>query len=140
MVLSRNKSCEQPLVMHLVTAGGRIKCLRCTAQSSRSKRQCLKPALKVSRTQKCGHHGGKPQSADVLRRIAETNTVHGEATKTAKEQYRQDAVFIRQLEDAMRVLKMGEGPRMRGRKPAGYEGVYSTEDVVRMFRERGTAA
>ncbi len=121
---------------YLITAGGRIACLRCQAKSSRTKEQCKKPALKASRTFKCGHHGGRPHSADVLRRIAEANTVHGESTKAAKEQYRQDAVFIRQLEDAMRVLKMGEGPRMRGRKPAGYLGIYSAEDVVRMLRER----
>jgi|688.fasta_scaffold14771_9 hypothetical protein len=121
---------------YLVTAGGKIRCLRCTARSTRSKRQCAKPALKSSATQKCQVHGGRPHSADVLRRIAEANTLHGESTKAAKEQYRRDAVFIRQLEDAMRVLKMGEGPRMRGRKPAGYEGVYNTEGVVRMFRER----
>ena len=44
---------------YLSAAGGRIKCLRCTAKSVRSGNQCLKPALKSSRTQKCGHHGGK---------------------------------------------------------------------------------
>ncbi len=121
---------------YLITAGGKIRCLRCTARSTRSKLQCSKPALKESAKQKCGHHGGRPHSADVLRRIAEANTLHGESTKAAKQQYRRDAVFIRQLEDAMHVLKMGEGPRMRGRKPAGYKGVYSTEDVMRMFRER----
>lgn len=124
--------CEQ----YLITAGGNIRCLRCTARSTRSKLQCAKPALKSSTTQKCQAHGGRPHSAETLRRISEANTLHGESTKAAKEQYRQDAVFIRQLEDAMRVLKMGEGPRMRGRKPAGYRGIYSAEDVVRMLRER----
>lgn len=128
----RNRGYEQ----YLITAGGNIRCLRCTARSTRSKRQCAKPALKSSTTQKCQVHGGRPHSADVLRRISEANLQHGESTKAAKEQYRQDAVFIRQLEDAMRVLKIGEGPRMRGRKPAGYQGIYSAEDVVRMIRER----
>ena len=121
--------------LYLVTAGGKIKCLRCTAKSSRSKQQCGKPALKTSTTQKCQTHGGRPHTPEVLRRISEANTIHGEATKAAKEQYRQDAVHILQLEDAMRVLKMGEGPSIRGRKPAGYTGVYSEADVVRAISE-----
>ncbi len=120
----KNKSSPETTVdgkvMYLVTAGGKIKCLRCTAKSSRTKQQCGKPALKTSTTQKCQTHGGRPHTPEVLRRISEANTIHGEATKAAKEQYRQDAVHILQLEDAMRVLKMGEGPSMRGRKPAGW--------------------
>ena len=121
--------------MFLVTAGGNIRCLRCTASSSRKKQQCGKPALKVSTTQKCQTHGGRPHSPEVLHRISEANTLNGKSTKAAKEQYRQDAVHILQLEDAMRVLKMAEGPRMRGRKPNGYRGVYSQADVVRMISE-----
>ena len=121
---------------YLLTAGGRIICLRCTASSTRTKKQCAKPALKASTTQKCGHHGGRPHSTEVLLRIAEANTVHGECKKEAKEQYRQDAVQIRHLEDAVYVLKMGEGPRIRGRKPGGYKGVYSEADVVRVISEK----
>ena len=121
--------------MFLVTAGGKIKCLRCTAMSSRTKQQCAKPALKVSTTQKCQTHGGRPHSPEVLHRISEANTLHGESSTAAKEQYRQNAVHILQLEDAMRVLKMVEGPRMRGRKPTGYRGVYSEADVLRLISE-----
>jgi len=121
--------------LYLVTAGGKIKCLRCTASSTRTKQQCGKPALKVSTTQKCQMHGGRPHTPEVLRRISEANTLHGESTKAAKEQYRQDAVHILQLEDAVRVLKMGEGPSIRGRKPAGYRGVYSEADVLRAITE-----
>ena len=43
----------------LIAAGGRIVCLRCTAMSKRTKLQCGKPALKISKTQKCQFHGGK---------------------------------------------------------------------------------
>jgi hypothetical protein len=122
--------------VYLTTAGGQIKCLRCTARSSRTKLQCGKPALKVSITQKCSHHGGRPHTAETLQRISEANTVHGEFSKISKEQYRQDAVLIRQLEDAVRVLKMAEGPRMRGRKPDGYESLQTVDDVVRLITER----
>ncbi len=33
---------------YLITAGGKIVCLRCTAKSKRTKLQCAKPALKAS--------------------------------------------------------------------------------------------
>ena len=51
---------------HPLTAGGRIKCIRCKALSTLAKQQCGKPAIKSSKAQKCGHHGGlstgpKPQ-------------------------------------------------------------------------------
>ena len=123
--------------MFLVTAGGQIKCLRCTASSTRTKQQCGKPALKVSTTQKCQIHGGRPHSKKTLEAIAKANTRHGERTKEARDQYRKDAIFIRQLEAAMRLLKMGDGPRIRGRKPAGYRGVHSIEDVLGVLLERG---
>jgi len=121
----------------LVTAGGQIKCLRCTASSTRTKQQCGKPALKVSTTQKCQVHSGRPHSKKTLEAIAKANTRHGERTKEAREQYRKDAIFIRQLEAAMRLLKMGDGPRIRGRKPSGYKDVHTVEDVVGVLLERG---
>jgi len=136
----KNQPSAEPTVdgkaVYLTTAGGQIKCLRCTARSSRTKLQCGKPALKVSSTQKCQVHGGRPHTAETLQRISEANTLHGECTKAAKEQYRQDAVLIRQLEDAVRVLKMAEGPRMKGRKPNGYVSLQTVDDVVRLITKR----
>jgi hypothetical protein len=116
--------------MYLTTAGGKIKCLRCTARSSRTKLQCCKPALKVSITQKCSHHGGRPHTVETLQRISEANTVHGEGSKAAIKRYRDDSVLIHELEDALYVLKMASGPRTRGRKPTGYKGVYSEADKL----------
>jgi hypothetical protein len=131
------KSGQRAYQQYLVTAGGKIRCLRCTARSTRSKRQCAKPALKSSTTQKCQVHGGRPHSAEALRRISEANTLHGESSKAAKQKYRDDSVLLHELEDALYVLGMAEGPRTRGRKPDGYRGVRSKADVVRMVRERG---
>jgi len=135
-----NLSTEQTVdgkAVFLVTAGGQIKCLRCTASSTRTKQQCGKPALKVSTTQKCQVHSGRPHSKKTLEAIAKANTRHGERTKDARAQYRRDAIFIRQLEAAMRLLKMGDGPRIRGRKPSGYKGIHTIEDVVGVLLERG---
>jgi hypothetical protein len=62
--------------------------------------------------------------------------LHGQATKEAKEKYRHDSALIHELEDAVYVLKMGEGPRIRGPKPKGYKPVRTQADVVRMIQER----
>ena len=122
--------------MYLLTGGGQITCLRCTAQSSRTKQQCGRPAIKTSRTQKCQYHGGRPHTAETLKRISEANTLHGQATKAAKEQYKHDSALMHELEDAVYFLEMAQGPRTRGRKPAGYKGVYTKEDVLRLIHER----
>jgi hypothetical protein len=121
---------------YLVTGGGRITCLRCSAKSTRTKLQCGRPAIKTSRTQKCQFHGGRPHSEETLQRISEANTIHGQATKEAKEQYRHDCAQIHELQDAVYVLKMGEGPKIRGPKPKGYKPVMTQADVVRMIQER----
>ena len=121
---------------YLLTGGGKILCLRCTAKSTRTKLQCGRPAIKTSRTQKCQYHGGRPHSDETLKRISEANTLHGQATKEAKEQYRHDSALMHELEDAIAVLRMGKGPRIRGRKPKGYRPVLTEADVVRMIRER----
>ena len=121
---------------YLQTAGGKITCLRCTAQSSRTKLQCGRPAIKTSRTQKCQFHGGRPHSEETLQRISEANMTHGQATKEAMEQYGHDCALIHELQDAVYVLKMGEGPKIRGPKPKGYKPVRTQDDVVRMIQER----
>ena len=126
----------QGKAQYLQTAGGNITCLRCTAQSSRTKQQCCRPAIKTSRTQKCQFHGGRPHSEETLKRISEANSIHGQASKEAKEQYRHDSALMHELEDAIAVLKMGEGPRIRGPKPKGYKPVRTQADVVRMIQER----
>jgi len=121
---------------YLLTGGGNITCLRCTAQSTRTKEQCGRPAIKTSRTQKCQFHGGRPHTAETRKCISEANMLHGQATKAAKEQYRHDCALIHELQDAVYVLKMGEGPKIRGPKPRGYKPVRTQADVVRMIQER----
>jgi hypothetical protein len=122
--------------MQLITAAGNITCLRCTAKSTRTQKQCGRPAINTSRTQKCQFHGGRSHSKETLKRISEANTIHGQATKEAKHQYRHDSALMHELEDAIAVLRMGEGPRIRGRKPKGYRPVLTEADVVRMIQER----
>ena len=117
----------------LSTAGGRITCLRCTAKSLRRGGQCLKPALKSSRTQKCGHHGGKnkgPVTEAGKARSAAARVKTGEYTKLAIRERSQKLAEMMQLEDACRVLRLTNAGRTRGRKPNGYTPLATIKDVV----------
>ena len=120
----------------LSTAGGRICCARCTAQSSRTKLQCGRPALKTSNTQKCQFHGGGQtsgkQTLEGRSRIAAAHYKHGESTKAARAEYSKASATLNQLEDAMHLLKMTTATRTRGRKPSGYKTVRSVHDVIKM--------
>lgn len=120
----------------LSTAGGRICCARCTAQSSRTKLQCGRPALKTSKTQKCQFHGGGQtsgkQTEEGRSRIAAAHYKHGQASKAARAEYSKASATLNQLEDAMHLLKMTSASRTRGRKPSGYKPVLSTQDLIQM--------
>ena len=117
----------------LSTAGGQIRCARCTAQSSRTKLHCGRPALKTSKTQKCQFHGGRgsgPKTEAGRSRIAAAHYKHGESSKAARAEYSKASASLSQLEDAMHILKMTSAPRTRGRKPRGYKPVRTVQDVV----------
>ncbi len=122
---------------HISLAGGRIRCLRCTAKSVRSGLQCAKPAMKSSRTQKCSHHGGwatGPKTTEGRQRIAQAHTIHGESTSAARQQYSKASANLSMLEDCIYLLGMTAEPRIRGRKPVGYEPVRTLADVRRVLR------
>jgi hypothetical protein len=113
-------------------AGGRIKCLRCTAKSKRTGKQCGAPALRTSKTQKCRIHGGKstgPKTEAGIQRIRESNTTSGKETKAAREERSQKNLWFAQAEDVMQILEMTTSPRNRGRKPNGYIKIKSLDDV-----------
>lgn len=132
--------CEDPNAQFLTTAGGRIKCPRCTAMSSRTKQQCGKPALNSSKTQKCGHHGGLstgPKTAEGRQRIADAQTVHGRDTKAERLERSQGSLRLAQLEDAMHVLAITSATRSRGRKPNGYTPLRTIDDVCRVLVDMG---
>jgi len=120
---------------NLSTAGGRIQCIRCTANSSRTGVQCGRPALKSSKTQKCQFHGGRstgPKTAEGKARIAAAHTVHGQETKTVRAARSAGSAKLSRIEDAMYLLEMTGGPRTRGRKARGYVPVKTLDDVKQM--------
>lgn len=117
----------------LSTAGGKITCLRCTAKSVRSGNQCLKPALKSSRSQKCSTHGGRnkgPVTKAGKARSAAAHVKTGEFTKKAIRERSQKLAEMMRLEDACHLLSLTAASRTRGRKPNGYEPLTTIKDVV----------
>ena len=117
---------------YLSTAGGRISCLRCTAKSVRSSNQCLKPALKSSRTHKCSTHGGRnkgPVTEAGKARSAAAHVKTGEFTKSAMKERSQKLAEMMQLEDACHILGLTNAGRTRGRKPTGYVPLTTIKDV-----------
>ena len=120
----------------LVTAGGRLVCARCTAKSQTTGRQCGRPALKLSTTQKCQFHGGRstgPTSPEGLRRIANAHYKHGVSSKESRQSYSRASANLRRLEDSLYVLGMTTAPRTRGRKPLGYTPVRTMREVHEMI-------
>jgi hypothetical protein len=117
---------------YLITAAGKIQCRRCTANSSRTGRQCGRPALKLSKTQKCQFHGGRstgPQTEEGKARIAALNTFHGQETRAKRAERSMASARLSQLEDAAYLLEMMTGPRGRGRKARGYVPVKTIEQL-----------
>jgi hypothetical protein len=120
---------------YIFTAGGKIQCLRCTANSSRTGVQCGRPALKSSSTQKCQYHGAKstgPKTAEGKARIAAAHTVHGQETHAARAERSAGSARLNRIEDAMYLLEMTTAPRTRGRKARGYVPVKTLDDVRQM--------
>ena len=115
----------------LTTAGGRITCLRCTAKSVRSGNQCLKPAMKTSRTSKCKTHGNSkgPVTEAGKARSAAAHVKTGEFTKQAIRERSLKLAEMMQLEDACHVLGLTNAGRTRGRKPTGYVPLTTIKDV-----------
>lgn len=115
----------------LLTGGGKIQCLRCTAHN-RKGAQCGRPALVSSRTQKCEFHGGAsvgPRTEEGKERIRQAHWKHGERSAKGVEEAAKANAQIRQSEDALRILGAISGPRGAGRPPSRYMPLKTMADV-----------
>ena len=120
----------------LSTAGGRITCLRCTAKSSRTKKQCGRPALITSTTKVCQFHGGRgsgPKTDEGKARIAAAHIKHGEYSKAAQAATYAGLAKLSQLDDLLYLMKMTSVKRNPGRKPLGYRPVRTSKDVFELM-------
>jgi hypothetical protein len=105
----------------MTTAGGKIKCARCCANSKRTKTQCGAPAERGKRV--CRFHGARstgPRTKAGRQRIALSKIQHGQETRQARAERSAKLAEIASLEDILYVINAATGPRTRGRKPADY--------------------
>ena len=121
----------------LITAGGGIECLRCTAMFKRTRFQCGKPALKTSKTQKCHIHGGRgnsgPNTPEGKARSIAVHTKTGEFSNAAREAHARASARLLRLEDAAIVLGLiTDTRRSPGRKPRFYEPIVDVAGVLQM--------
>ena len=119
---------------YLLTCGGRIFCVRCTAMSKHTRKQCRKPALNSSRTRKCGFHGGGKgsgkQTAEGKARIGEAHLIHGRETNERKLERSESSLRLAQLEDVCYAVGLiTTAPRSPGRKPLGYRPIRTLEEA-----------
>ena len=101
-----------------VTAGGRIRCLQCQAQSKRTKQQCRAPASKGKT--KCRFHGGAstgPKTPEGRQRCAEAKTIHGSESRLERTERSLASARLAVLETVGFSLGLMEGNRTRGRRP-----------------------
>jgi hypothetical protein len=109
---------------YLITAGGKIKCKRCQARSSRKKQQCGKPAMRGKNV--CDTHGGLstgPKTAEGIKRIQNSHWKHGNETKEVRAKRSTKSLQFLMLEKiGWHVGLFAEGStKFRGRKPNGFE-------------------
>ena len=99
------------------TLGGRVSCIRCDAESKRTKQTCGNPAIRGKT--KCRHHGGLSRGSTTkdgrARQIA-ANTKHGNETRAIREERSAKLAELYELEMLGRELGLISG-RMVGRKP-----------------------
>jgi len=91
--------------MKLVTAGGRIVCLRCNAMSKRTRVRCGGPAVKGKT--KCRFHGGLstgPVTEQGKQRCAQAKTIHGRETRLQRQREREGLALIRLYAKILREL------------------------------------
>lgn len=102
----------------LKTAGGRITCTQCQAQSKRTKQQCRAPASRGKTL--CRFHGSAstgPKTHGGRSRCAAAKTVHGYETRKTRIERAEGMRRLRILEDLGYRLGIISGTRMPGRKP-----------------------
>ena len=96
----------------LLTAGGRIRCLRCQARSKGHGGQCGAPAIQGKRV--CRNHGGLsrgPTTAAGRQRCAEAKTIHGEQTRAKRKRASELSALLKAYAAILEVRYRTELPK-----------------------------
>lgn len=123
---------------YLITAGGKIKCIRCKAFLKKHQRQCLAPAIN-KKTNLCKWHGGLstgPRTKEGIEKIRQAHLRSGEETLAAKQLRSEQSARLQMMEDAMHLLGMTTAKRSRGRKACAYKKIKTVRDIVSNISKR----
>lgn len=121
---------------YLVTAGGKIKCIRCKAYLKKHQRQCLAPAVN-KKTCLCKWHGGLstgPRTKEGIEKIRQSHLRGGKETLAAKKSRSEQSLRLQMLEQALHLLNMTSAKRSRGRRANGYSKLTSLDEVKKLIR------
>lgn len=124
---------------YLVTAGGKIKCIRCKAYLKKHQRQCLAPAIN-KRTNLCKWHGGAstgPKTKEGIELIRQAHLTTGQETLASKRSRSEQNLKLALLEELLFALKMSSASRTRGPKPKGFKRLTSIEDIKKQLANLG---
>jgi hypothetical protein len=122
---------------YLITAGGKIKCIRCKAYLKKHQRQCLAPAIN-KRTNLCKWHGGAstgPKTKEGIERIRQAHLKDGSETLAAKQSRSEQNLKLALVEDLLFALKMSSSSRTRGPKPKFYKKFTSITEIKKALGE-----
>ena len=122
--------------LFLITAGGRIECLRCTAMSKRTKQQCGRPASRGKFV--CNLHGGKstgPKTEEGKDRSRQAHIKSGKYTQKSRLFHNRALLNLAYMEDIMHLLKMTTADRARGPKPNGYKSLTSLTEIMKVIED-----
>lgn len=114
-----------------LTAGGRITCTQCQAQSKRTKQQCRAPASRGKTL--CRFHGGAstgPKTAQGRQRCAQARTIHGQEKTTMRMERSLASARLAVLESVGFAMGMMAGSRTPGRRPDRIAEVYPELKVM----------
>jgi hypothetical protein len=120
---------------YLVTAGGKIKCVRCKAFIKKHQRQCLHPAIKNKSC--CKWHGGMstgPKTKEGIERIRQAHLKTGDETLALRQERSDNSARLQMMEDALHLLGMTTAKRSRGRKANGYCKITSVDEIKKVLK------
>ena len=121
---------------YLITAGGKIKCVRCKAYLKKHQRQCFAPAIN-KKTCLCKWHGGLstgPRTKEGVEKIRQTHLRGGKETLAAKKSRSEQSLRLQMLEQIMHLLAMTTAKRSRGRKANGYYKITTLDKIKKTLK------
>lgn len=119
------------LELMLTTASGAISCRRCLGIAARSGTQCGRPALRISQTAFCQHHGGCGPAVEREPSKKRARFVHGQETRMQRSTRSQDAAHIAHLICCLKVLGEANVKHRAGRPPKGFNVITTLSGVHR---------